>query len=95
MENPSWSASPQASDQWFIEEIKNGVVVSKHSLSRQCTYFGRAEDEVHIPTSHPSCSRCHARIAFDKSSIPFLQDLNSGNGTIVNKKTISKGNNEQ
>jgi len=95
MENPSWSASPQASDQWFVEEIKNGVVVSKHSLSRQCTYFGRAEDVVHIPISHPSSSRVHARIAFDQNSIPHLQDLNSGNGTVVNKKTIPKGNNEQ
>jgi hypothetical protein len=34
-----------------------------------------------ILTAHESCSRLHARIAFDSSGIPWLRDLGSGNGT--------------
>lgn len=34
-----------------------------------------------ILTVHESCSRLHARIAFDSNGIPWLRDLGSGNGT--------------
>lgn len=43
-----------------------------------------------ITTAHESCSRLHARIAFDSSGIPWLRDLGSGNGTKVNKKELPK-----
>jgi pSer/pThr/pTyr-binding forkhead associated (FHA) protein len=41
-----------------------------------------------IVTAHESCSRLHARIAFDSHGIPWLRDLQSGNGTTVNKKKL-------
>ena len=52
-----------------------------------------------IPTDHPSCSKQHAVIQFrqvhvdiDGSSVrrvkPYLIDLNSGNGTILNGEKI-------
>ena len=34
-----------------------------------------------IVTAHESCSRIHARIAFDSKGVPWLRDLGSGNGT--------------
>ena len=39
-------------------------------------------------TAHESCSRQHARIAFDAHGTPWLRDLGSGNGTFVNEKQL-------
>ncbi len=53
--------------------------------------FGRIADDpslVDIVTSHESCSRRHARIAFDRDGTPWLRDLGSGNGTFVNERRL-------
>mmetsp|Transcript_20149 Transcript_20149/g.30229 ORF Transcript_20149/g.30229 Transcript_20149/m.30229 type:complete len:316 (-) Transcript_20149:2257-3204(-) len=41
-----------------------------------------------VLTAHESCSRLHARIAFDSTGTPWLRDLGSGNGTTINKKKL-------
>ena len=97
---PSWSLPPQHS--WQLEEIKQGNIISSHSLnsiiktsnpkSNNCSVtFGRIADDptiVDIVTAHESCSRLHARIAFDKSGRPWLRDFGSGNGTFVNERRL-------
>lgn len=93
-EEPKWSSSPTQST-WSLDEIKNGTILQSHPLNSKCVTFGRAEDQVSIPTAHPSCSRLHARIAFHTSSsdpigTPWLRDLGSGHGTLVNKKLLPK-----
>ncbi len=38
---PLWSKKPRDADEWFLEEIKNGVVVNKHKLDLPVITFGR------------------------------------------------------
>lgn len=84
---PPW-ARPPATTEWRLIEIKSGVEVATHSLQKATTLLGRAADQVDITLAHESCSRCHARIAFDESSTAWLRDLQSAHGTTVNKKRI-------
>jgi pSer/pThr/pTyr-binding forkhead associated (FHA) protein len=85
---PSWCRPPPSQHSWSIDEIKSGVLVATHTLADASTTFGRAADVVTVPTLHESCSRVHARIAFDSSGTPWLRDLSSGNGTLVNGKRM-------
>jgi hypothetical protein len=62
--------------------------MASHDLTDASTTFGRAADLVTVPALHESCSRVHARIAFDSSGTPWLRDLGSGNGTLVNGKPM-------
>ena len=98
--NPTWAQPPQHT--WSLDEIKLGNVISTYSLndiikqnnsklnSNTCT-FGRIADNptlVDIVTAHESCSRVHARIAFDNNGTPWLKCLGSANGTFVNEKRL-------
>ena len=85
---PSWCRPPKSEHSWSIDEIKGGVLIASHTLTDASTTFGRAADVVTIPTLHESCSRVHARIAFDSTGTPWLRDLGSGNGTLVNGKRM-------
>jgi len=85
---PKWMADPR-NKIWKLDEIKNGVVVDSHELNASLVTFGRTPEikGAHaIITAHESCSRLHARIAFDSTGTPWLRDLGSGNGT---KGTLS------
>jgi pSer/pThr/pTyr-binding forkhead associated (FHA) protein len=92
--SPPWSAPP--TKQWSLIEIKNGVEVAEHNLTRKLkhpkskiTVMGRATDEVDVVLNHDSISRFHARLAFDKESgTPWLRDLSSTHGVLVNKRRL-------
>lgn len=43
---------------------------------------------VDVVTAHESCSRLHARLAFDSSGNLWLSDLKANNGTFVNNKRL-------
>mmetsp|Transcript_16034 Transcript_16034/g.24948 ORF Transcript_16034/g.24948 Transcript_16034/m.24948 type:complete len:715 (-) Transcript_16034:1160-3304(-) len=95
---PCWSQIPPSTQQWHLDELKNGILLGTHSLNtllstnrRRCITFGRIDDptQIDILTAHESCSRLHARIAFTSSGgIPYLKDLGSGNGTFVNNRQL-------
>ena len=83
---PSWSAEP--SHLWQLLEIKAGHELGTHLLQTALITFGRAADVVTVPLAHESCSRLHARIAFDSSGQPWLRDLASTHGVTVNKRRL-------
>lgn len=90
-QEPPWARTPPAEHRWSLTEIKGGVQVAEHALNiGSCIILGRAADQVQIPLNHDSCSRQHARIAFDESGIPWLRDLQSTHGTVVNKKKLPR-----
>ena len=90
---PYWSQPPSSIHQWNLLEIKQGNLLSSHSLNEiashrsGCVTFGRMDDSslVDIVTAHESCSRLHARLAFDSSGNLWLRDFKTNNGTFVNK----------
>lgn len=85
-QEPSWAHVPGHT--WTLTEIKNGIEVAQHVLTQPCMLLGRAADLVDIELAHESCSRRHARIAFDSRGVPWLRDLGSTHGTTVNKKPL-------
>ncbi|KAL3792201.1 hypothetical protein ACHAW5_004076 [Stephanodiscus triporus] len=71
--------------------IKNHFESRSNENDHLGVTFGRIADDpslVDIVTSHESCSRRHARIAFDRDGTPWLRDLGSGNGTFVNERRL-------
>lgn len=99
--SPPWARPPQ--HPWRLEEIKLGHTISARSLNDVvqnrdsqdgcCVTFGRIDDDpslVDVVTAHESCSRLHARIAFDRGGTPWLRDLGSGNGTFVNERRLPR-----
>ncbi|KAL3799296.1 hypothetical protein HJC23_013021 [Cyclotella cryptica] len=89
---PHWSHPPPPTASWNLLEIKQGTLLTTHPLTalsshrRGCITFGRIDDPsiVDIVTAHESCSRLHARLAFDANGVPWLRDLGSNHGTFVN-----------
>jgi pSer/pThr/pTyr-binding forkhead associated (FHA) protein len=86
---PSWAVTPSSEKEWKLLEIKGGVEVACHRLDKKCVILRRAASDVNgIALAHESCSRLHARIAFDENGTPWLRDLNSSHGTCVNKRKL-------
>lgn len=85
---PGWARPPDG--KWELMEIKSGVPVQTHSLQKDCILFGRAADKVDITIAHESASRLHARVAFDRTGVPWLKDLGSTHGVTVNRKRLPK-----
>mmetsp|Transcript_30574 Transcript_30574/g.34872 ORF Transcript_30574/g.34872 Transcript_30574/m.34872 type:complete len:515 (+) Transcript_30574:31-1575(+) len=83
---PVWAQRPQHT--WKLIEIKGGIELAHHNFEKACFLFGRAADIVDLALAHESCSRQHARIAFDARGFPWLRDLSSTHGTLVNKKQL-------
>jgi len=63
-----------------------------HYLHRQATYlFGKDEKVADIVTRHPTCSKQHAVVQYrlvGTDVVPYLMDLESTNGTVLNDKKI-------
>ena len=86
---PAWAVLPKPQQEWTLIEIKGGVEMERFPLHRRPSWLiGRAADQVHIALGHESISRCHARIAFDATGVPWLRDCNSSHGVCVNKKRL-------
>jgi pSer/pThr/pTyr-binding forkhead associated (FHA) protein len=89
---PHWSHPPTHENQWNLLEIKQGNLITTHPINslaskrKGCITFGRMDDPsiVDVVTLHESCSRLHARLAFDSAGVPWLKDMGSNNGTFIN-----------
>ena len=92
---PWWSAKPPQEENFNLEILKNGCIISTTDLNDKAFYvFGRLP-LCDVVLEHPSISRYHALIQYrgntesDKTLRGFyLYDLGSTHGTMVNKAKI-------
>ncbi|OQV18664.1 Smad nuclear interacting protein 1 [Hypsibius exemplaris] len=86
---------------WRLYPFKGDEALATMYLHRQSAYLlGRDRRIADIPLDHPSCSKQHAVIQFRLIPVekpdgtvvrrvkPYIIDLNSGNGSMVNGKKI-------
>ncbi len=98
---PPEARKPPAKDQWKLFVFKGANIIETIELSlRSCWLIGRELAIVDLPAEHPSISKQHAVIQFrwierrnefgDKLGKvrPYLIDLESANGTMLNKELI-------
>lgn len=98
---PPEARKPPARDVWKLFVFKDSEIVDTVELSlRSCWLVGRDMAVVDLPAEHPSISKQHAVIQFrytekrneygDKIGRvkPYLIDLESANGTSLNKKKV-------
>ena len=98
---PAEARKPPAKDVWKLFVFKGADIVETIELSlRSCWLIGRELAVVDLPAEHPSVSKQHAVIQFryiekknefgDKLGKvrPYLIDLDSANGTSLNKDPI-------
>lgn len=94
---PSEARKPPPRDQWKLYVFKGQDIVDTVDLSaRSCWLVGRDMAVIDLPAEHPSISKQHAVIQFryterrnefgDKIGKvkPYLIDLESANGTMLN-----------
>ena len=99
---PPEARKPPPKDQWKLFVFKGSDILETIELSlRSCWLVGRELAVVDLPAEHPSISKQHAVIQFrwierrnefgDKLGRvrPYLIDLESANGTKLNKELIS------
>lgn len=94
---PAEARKPPPRDQWKLYIFKGAVIVDTVDLSaRSCWLIGRDAAVVDLAAEHPSISKQHAVVQFryterrnefgDKIGKvkPYLIDLESANGTVLN-----------
>jgi smad nuclear-interacting protein 1 len=99
---PPEARKPPAKDDWKLFVFKGTDIVETIELStRSCWLIGRELSVVDLAAEHPSISKQHAVIQFryiektnefgDKLGRvrPYLIDLDSANGTSLNKEEIA------
>jgi len=86
---PDWSAMPK--EAFNLEVLKDGLIIDTIYLASK-DYFtlGRQHDIVDIPMDHPSISRMHAVLNYRNDGSLMLLDLNSAQGTYLNKSICEK-----
>ncbi|KAK4218469.1 SMAD/FHA domain-containing protein [Rhypophila decipiens] len=98
---PPEARKPSARESWKLFVFKGPEIIDTIELSlRSCWLIGRDMAVVDLPAEHPSISKQHAVIQFrytekrneygDKIGRvkPYLIDLESANGTCLNKKKV-------
>lgn len=85
---PEWSEAP--CHNYFLEVLKDGSIIDQFDVYDKGAYmFGRV-DLCDFVLDHPTISRFHAVLQFNKSGGAFLYDLSSTHGTFVNKNQVKK-----
>ncbi|XMA13939.1 hypothetical protein WAI453_006730 [Rhynchosporium graminicola] len=98
---PAEARKPPVRDEWKLFVFKGPEILETIDLNlRSCWLVGREVSVVDMPAEHPSVSKQHAVIQFryiekknefgDKTGRvrPYLIDLESANGTALNKEEI-------
>jgi smad nuclear-interacting protein 1 len=101
---PPEARKPPAKDDWRLYVFKGDDLLEVVPLGeRSCWLIGREKLVVDFPVEHPSCSKQHAAIQFryvekrnefgDRHGRvrPYLIDLESANGSMVNGDPIPTG----
>ncbi|KAL1987902.1 hypothetical protein VTN96DRAFT_1886 [Rasamsonia emersonii] len=101
---PPEARKPPPKDDWRLYVFKGNDLLEVVQLSeRSCWLIGREKLVVDFPVEHPSCSKQHAAIQFryvekrnefgDRQGRvrPYLIDLESANGSMVNGELIPTG----
>ncbi|KAL8266263.1 hypothetical protein R6Q59_003607 [Mikania micrantha] len=85
---PPWSEPP--CHDYFLEVLKDGSIIDQFDVHEKGAYmFGRV-DLCDFILEHPTISRFHAVLQFNKSGGAFLYDLSSTHGTFINKNQLKK-----
>ncbi|KAI3665792.1 hypothetical protein L6452_44426 [Arctium lappa] len=85
---PPWSEPP--CHNYFLEVLKDGSIIDQLDVHEKGAYmFGRV-DLCDFILEHPTISRFHAVLQFNKSGDAFLYDLSSTHGTFINKNQVKK-----
>ncbi|KAJ9564089.1 hypothetical protein OSB04_000055 [Centaurea solstitialis] len=85
---PPWSEAP--CHDYFLEVLKDGSIIDQFDVHEKGAYmFGRV-DLCDFVLEHPTISRFHAVLQFNKSGGAFLYDLSSTHGTFINKNQVKK-----
>lgn len=85
---PPWSEAP--CHEYSFEVLKEGAIVDQFDVYEKGAYmFGRV-DLCDFVLEHPTISRFHAVLQFNKNGDAFIYDLSSTHGTFVNKNQVKK-----
>ncbi|KAI9643717.1 hypothetical protein NHQ30_008340 [Ciborinia camelliae] len=100
---PPEACKPPARDDWKLFVFKGAEIIETIDLStRSCWLIGRELAVVDLAAEHPSISKQHAAIQFKATEKtnefgdkirkvkPYLIDLDSANGTMMNKDPVDK-----
>ncbi|EDN97219.1 hypothetical protein SS1G_11744 [Sclerotinia sclerotiorum 1980 UF-70] len=100
---PPEACKPPARDDWKLFVFKGADIIETIDLStRSCWLIGRELAVVDLAAEHPSISKQHAVIQFKATEKmnefgdkirkvkPYLIDLDSANGTMMNKDPVDK-----
>ncbi|KAG4026158.1 hypothetical protein MFRU_044g00290 [Monilinia fructicola] len=100
---PPEACKPPAKDDWKLFVFKGADIIETINLSsRSCWLIGRELAVVDLAAEHPSISKQHAVIQFKATEKmnefgdkirkvkPYLIDLDSANGTMMNKDPVDK-----
>lgn len=66
----------------------NGKPLNTYTFAEREIVIGRSP-ECHVPLDNPGASRQHAKVVRDGNTL-YVHDLQSGNGTFVNGKQVTK-----
>lgn len=79
-------------DRWRLYVFKGDDLIETLHIHRKSVFLvGRIKEIADVLTAHPSCSGQHAVVQYRKRGprvIPYLMDLNSTNGTFLNKNKV-------
>ncbi|WOG89277.1 hypothetical protein DCAR_0208514 [Daucus carota subsp. sativus] len=85
---PPWSEAP--CHKYSLEVLKEGAIVDQFDVHEKGAYmFGRV-DLCDFVLEHPTISRFHAVLQFNKNGDAYIYDLSSTHGTFVNKNQVKK-----
>ncbi|KAF7876327.1 hypothetical protein EAF04_001420 [Stromatinia cepivora] len=100
---PPEACKPPARDDWKLFVFKGADIIETIDLStRSCWLIGRELAVVDLAAEHPSISKQHAVVQFKATEKmnefgdkirkvkPYLIDLDSANGTMMNKDPVDK-----